>query len=167
MQNELILEFPKFITHIPVNRNKFIKIGLNKIYTGVHFSARSSLVSAMHGYIEKHIPENLKIEGPVETELIVYCPINYGTVKLVKNKEGSGSKIQWKAAEIDYQANWDIGNLAMIWLKCLDDVIVKKKILADDTVMYFTGGAFKFQPIDNLEDRKLVYKIKTINNDGL
>ena len=162
MVSEISLEFPKFITHIPVNRNKFIKIGYNKIHTGIHFSVRSSLVAAMHGYIEKHIPENLTIQGPCETILTVYCPINYGTMKLVKDKITNQNKTQWSPAKPDYQANWDIGNLAMVWLKCLDDVLIKKGILPDDTVMHLRRTTYEFIPVSNLEDRKLMYKIKTI-----
>jgi hypothetical protein len=37
MISEVTLEFPEFITHIPQNKNKWIKIGYNKIYTGGHF----------------------------------------------------------------------------------------------------------------------------------
>lgn len=161
MNTKLSLEFPKFITHIPQSKNKWVKIGYNKIHSGIHYSARASLVAAMHGYIEKHIPEDLTIEGPVETHLEVHVPLNYGSVKL-KTEEKNKKTIQWKKARHDYVPNWDIGNLALIWLKCLDDVLIKKGILPDDTVQYLKKTTYEFIPVEELTDRKLVYNIKTI-----
>lgn len=162
MVSELKLEFPEFITHIPQSKRVWVKIGYNKIHASVHYTTRAALVAAMHGYIEKHIPENLTIQGPVETRLTVYAPINYGTMKMVLDKETNRRKVQWKPAVPDYKPNWDIGNLALIWLKCLDDVLIKKGILPDDTVEYIRRTTYEFIPVDSLKDRKLEYKLKTI-----
>ena len=85
MVSEIKLEFPKFITHIPVSKNKAIKIGYNQLYASPHYTVRSALVSAMHGYIENNIPDNLNIKSPLETHLIIYAPINYGDVKTQVN----------------------------------------------------------------------------------
>jgi hypothetical protein len=162
---ELTLTFPEFITHIPVNKKEFFKIGYNKIHTGIHFSKRASLIAAMHGYIEKHIPEQLTIKGPVETELKVYCPINFGGMKMVLDKETGKRKVSWQPAPKNYEANWDIGNLALIWLKCLDDVVIKKGILPDDNVQHLRKTSYEFVPVTQFKDRKLVYTIKTIKNE--
>ena len=86
MVSEIKLEFPEFITHIPVSKNKWVKIGYNKIHASVHYTTRAALVAAMHGYIEKHIPNNLTIKAPVETKLTVYAPVNYGVMKMIKDK---------------------------------------------------------------------------------
>jgi hypothetical protein len=162
MVKELEFEFPEFITHIPINKKDFIKIGYNKIYAGVHFSQRAPLVAAMHGFIERHIPEGLSIQGPVESFLTIYVPVNYGSVKLIVNKETNQREINWKPASITYKSNWDIGNLASIWSKCLDDVVVKKGIIPEDTTEYLIGGGHRFVPVNTLAERKLVYKLKTI-----
>ena len=162
MVSEIKLEFPEFITHIPQNKKVWIKIGYNKIHASVHFSTRAALVAAMHGYIEKHIPENLTIQGPVETVLTVYAPINFGNMKMLLDKTTGKRKISWKPAEKDYKPNWDIGNLALIWLKCLDDVLIKKGILPDDTVEYLQRTTYEFIPVASFKERKLVYKLKTI-----
>src|SRR5210317_1566925 len=111
MVSEITLEFPEFITHIPQSKKTWVEIGYNKIYTGGHFSMRSALVAAMHGYIEKHIPPNLAIKAPVETHLIVYAPKNFGNVKRLKNKKTGKAYISWKPARPDYIPNWDIGHL--------------------------------------------------------
>jgi len=162
MNKKLELEFPEFITHIPKSKKEWIKIGYNKIHSSVHYSTRASLVAAMHGYIEKHIPEHLSIEGPVETSLIVYAPINYGTMRMLLNKETGRRETNWKPADKDYKPKWDIGNLAMVWLKSLDDVIIKKGILPDDTVEHLRKTSYEFVPVKNFSERKLVYQIKTI-----
>ncbi len=128
----------------------------------MHYTTRAALVAAMHGYIEKHIPDNLSIDTPVETKLTVYAPINYGVMKMIKDKETGKRKTSWKPAADDYKPNWDIGNLALIWIKCLDDVLIKKGILPDDTVEFLRRTQYEFVPISNLKNRKLVYKIKSI-----
>ena len=158
---ELELVFPEFITHIPVSKKEFIKIGYNKIHAGIHFSKRGALVSAMHGYIEKHIPELLSIQGPIETSLVVHAPINFGGMKMILDKQTGKRKVSWKPAEKNYEPNWDIGNLALIWLKCLDDVIIKKGILPDDSVKHLRKTSYEFEPVTQFRDRKLVYTLKT------
>ena len=159
---ELKLEFPEFITHIPQNKKVWVKIGYNKIYESGHYSTRAALVATMHGYIEKHIPENLTIEGPIETRLIVFAPINFGVMKMVLDKETGRRKVSWNPAPPDYVPNWDIDNLASIWLKCLNDVLIKKGILPYDTVKYLRKTTYEFIPVSNFKDRKLVYSLKTI-----
>lgn len=167
MTSGLVLEFPEFITHIPQNKKDWVKINYNNIYSGVHFSSRAALVNAMHGYIEKHIDNNLTIKGPIETRLVVYAPINYGSVKLLTDKETGKKKLNWKPAKKDYIPNWDIFNLAAVWLKCLDDMIVKKHILPNDTIQYIIKTSYEFVPVTNLKDRKLVYHLKTIRKRGI
>lgn len=162
--NEITLTFPEFITHIPVSKKEFIKIGYNKIHSGIHFSKRGALVSAMHGYIEKHIPENLTIKGPIESSLSVYAPVNFGGMKMILDKETGRRKVSWKPADKNYEPNWDIGNLALIWLKCLDDVLIKKGILPDDSIQHLRKTSYEFIPVTQFWERKLVYKLKTINN---
>lgn len=162
MVSEIKLEFPEFITHIPVSKNKWVKIGYNKIHASAHYTVRAALVAAMHGFIEKHIPENLTIKAPVETRLTIYAPVNYGVMKMIKDKITGKRKTSWNPAADNYKPNWDIGNLALIWLKCLDDVLIKKGILPDDTIEFLQRTTYEFIPVANFTDRKLVYQIKTI-----
>lgn len=166
MVSELKLEFPEFITHIPQSQKVWIKIGYNKIHASVHYTTRAALIAAMHGYIEKNIPDNLTIQGPVETKLTVFAPLNFGTMKMVLDKKTKRRRVSWNPAPLGYKPNWDIGNLALIWLKCLDDVMVKKGILPDDTVEHLQRTAYEYIPISEFKDRKLVYKIKTIKRHG-
>jgi hypothetical protein len=167
MNTALRLEFPEFITHIPQSRKVWIKIGYNKIHASAHYTTRAALVSAMHGYIEKHIDDNLTIQGPVETHLKIYAPINFGAVKMLMDKETGRRKTSWNPPSPTYRPNWDIGNLALVWLKSLDDVIQKKGILPDDTVEYIQKTTYEFIPVKDLRDRKLVYELRTINRNGI
>jgi len=162
MVSEIKLEFPEFITHIPVSKNNWVKIGYNKIHASVHYTTRAALVAAMHGFIEKHIPDNLSIDTPVETKLTVYAPVNYGVMKMIKDKKTGKRKTSWNPPADNYKPNWDIGNLALIWIKCLDDVLIKKGILPDDTIEFLRRTQYEFIPVSNLKNRKLVYKIKTM-----
>jgi len=165
-ETEIVLEFPEFITHIPKSnpkdssKTKWQKIGFNSIYSTPHYTLRNALVGAIHRYLEKHIPNNLVIQGPVETQLIIHVPINYGDVKLLKNKETNQRYLSWKKPPINYKPSWDIGNLANMWLKCLDDMLIKKGILPDDTIEHLQKTSYEFIECETIKDRKLVYIIK-------
>jgi hypothetical protein len=167
MVSELTLEFPEFITHVPLSRNKWQKIGYNKIHASAHFTVRNAFVAAMHKYIEKHMPKDYPVALPVETELIIYAPINYGDVKRLKDKKTGQGRISWKPAEADYVPRWDIGNLALVWIKCLDDVLQKKGILPEDTVQFLVKTSYEFREVATLQERKLVYKLKTFKKNGI
>lgn len=165
MVTELTLTFPKFITHVPKSKNKWTKIGYNAIHASAHYTVRAAFVAAMHKYIENNIPENLDITGPVETSLIIYAPINYGNVRRLKNKKTGKFYLSWKPPFAGYSPNWDLFNLAAVWLKSLDDVLIKKGIIPEDTVEYLKKTSYEYIETDTLEERKLVYKIKTIKNE--
>ena len=151
--SELTIEFPEFITHVPLSSRKWVKIGYNKIHASAHFTVRNAFVAAMHKYIEKHIPEDYKIALPVETQLIV---------KRLKDRKTGKARISWKPAPYGYSPRWDIGNLAMVWLKSLDDMLQKKGILPEDTVEFLRKTSYEYIEVPTLEERRLVYKIKTI-----
>ena len=162
MVSEIKLEFPEFITHVPQSKNKFLKIGYNRIYASGHYTMRAALVAAMHGYIEKHIPPNLSIQTPVETKLTIYAPLNYGNVKKLRDKKTGHWNLNWKPPRPEYKPNWDIGNLAMVWIKCLDDVLIKKGLLPEDTIEFLQKTSYEFVEVKTLKERKLIYEIKTI-----
>lgn len=168
MVEEIILEFPEFITHIPTNnpkdsrKTKYTKIGYNSIYSVPHYSLRMAMIATMHKYLDDNIPEDLTIKYPIETHLKVYVPLNYGDVKLLRNRETGKRYLSWKVPYQGYRAKWDISNLANMWLKTMDDILVKKKIIHDDTVEFLRKTTYEFIPVDHIDHRKLVYTIKTI-----
>lgn len=61
--------------------------------------------------------------------------------------------------------NWDLDNL-WIYNKCMQDVLVDEGVLAEDNVMYVTAAAApEFFPVDDEEDRKLVFLIYKDDRD--
>lgn len=130
-----------------------MKLGYNKLYAGVNHFVREKIVKQVHDYVDAHIPTGLDISTPVGTHLHIYVPINYGSVRMVKGK------LTWKPPHDRYKPNWDLDNLSFIWLKSLNDGLVKAGILPDDTVEFLTSTSYTFHFIDDFEDRKLIYEI--------
>lgn len=157
--NKLEIEFPLFPTHISLTKTKWQKISFNTVYSSPHFIIRNKFISVMHSFAEKHIPTDIKIEGPVRIILEIHVPLNFGNVKSKMNKETGQREISWKKPTKDYNPTWDIGNLSMLWDKCLCDCVIKAGILPDDNVKYIIGGTYKFIEVEHLNDRKLVFKI--------
>lgn len=95
----------------------------------------------------------LEVPTPIGTHLHIYVPKNYGSVRMVKGK------ITWKPPHDRYKPNWDLDNLAFIWLKSLNDGLVKAGVLPDDTVEYLNSTAYSVHYVKNFANRKLVYDI--------
>lgn len=147
------LVFPKFPTHIKVSKVKFMKLGYNKLYAGINHFVREKIVKQVHEYVDAHIPKGLDISTPIGTHLHIYAPINFGSVRMVKGN------LTWKPPHDRYKPNWDLDNLAFIWLKSLNDGLVKANILPDDTVEFLTSTSYTIHFVDDFEDRKLIYEI--------
>lgn len=160
MVEEIRLEFPKFITHVRQSKNKYIKIGYNKLYSGVHFSTRSLLIGQMHDFILPFIP-NVKMKGPVETYLEVHVPKNYSEVKMLTRKASGEKYLNWKPPLDTYTPNWDLDNLVVAWLKTINDCVEKKGIIPNDSVAFITKKTEEFIPCDHIDDRKLIFTLKT------
>lgn len=68
-------------------------------------------------------------------------------------------QIKMQLHDIVGPGNWDLDNL-WIYNKCMQDVLVDEGILAEDNVMYITAAAApEFFPVEDEEDRKLVFNI--------
>jgi hypothetical protein len=166
---EIRIEFPEFPTHVKLNdpktlttRQKWLKIGYNKLYSGVHFTVRSKLINQMHEYILKHIPKDIgAIDTPVETILELHAPLNYGNVKLLYDKAKFEHKLSWKKPSKDFVPTWDLDNLVAAWIKAINDCIQKRDIVPDDNVQYINKKTEEFIPCEDISDRKLVLIIKS------
>lgn len=63
--------------------------------------------------------------------------------------------------------NWDLDN-QWIYHKCFQDALVAEGIIPDDNIFYITQApAFSYHPVDRLEDRKLVYRIRKDDRNEL
>ena len=70
-------------------------------------------------------------------------------------------RISLKLYDTIRQANWDLDN-QWLYNKCFQDLLVKKGIIPDDDIKYITAaGAPEFVPVDNEQDRKLVFTISS------
>jgi len=74
-------------------------------------------------------------------------------------------RISLKLHDTIRQANWDLDN-QWLYNKCFQDLIVKKGLIPDDDIKYITAaGAPEFVPVDNEQDRKLVFTISPEERD--
>jgi hypothetical protein len=70
-------------------------------------------------------------------------------------------RISLKLYDTIRQANWDLDN-QWLYNKCFQDLLVKAGIIPDDDIRYITkAGAPEFIPVDNEQDRKLIFIIST------
>jgi len=158
-RKKIKITLPQFPSHVKISKTKSMKLGYNKIYAGINHFVREKTVRQIHEFVEAYVPIGLELPAPVGTHLRIYVPINYGNVRMVKGN------ITWKPPHDRYKPNWDLDNLAFIWLKSLNDGLVKAGVLPDDTVEYLNSTAYSVHFVKTFEQRKLVYEIKYTTND--
>ena len=167
MNKQYIVEIPEFITHIAKTRNKtapnkFIKINNQLIYnSNLSRFPRNIVMDNLHTYLIKYITSFITtklINPPYQVLLDVYVPINYGDVSR-RIKKGI-PYICWNEPKEDYEPTWDIDNLGDIWLKVFKDALQLSGVLENDHVGFIkANGPATFHQIQDLKDRKLVFKI--------
>jgi hypothetical protein len=125
-----------------VNTPRYITIGGNLIYSGIHERVRIKIMNSIKTYFKKHIP-NIKLKDtlklPLEVTMEVHRPIDNG--------------------------NWDIDNFAIIYIKAFFDSIVDKKLIDDDNIKNIISVKTKYVPITNEDDRRLVFIINSTDDD--
>lgn len=155
---------PEFLTHIAktnnkIADNKYIKINSQSIYNGAlaRFS-RAIVVNNIHEYIESFIGayKGLNIDYPVAIQYEFHTVLNHGSISMRKGK------INYKPVKDNYKPNFDLENLAGIWIKCGNDTLVKNKVIIDDNVSIIREVSYKFIPVDDLNKRKIVINISPI-----
>ena len=64
----------------------------------------------------------------------------------------------WKP---DYKyRKWDVDNLGFLWTKAINDVLTELGLWGDDDAMTVGGVSTVHVPINDINKRKLVYKVK-------
>ena len=112
----------------------YVSLSANSLWSKMHERVQMEVVSTVKNYMEKHLPNKIKLNPPYKISCTVYCTPKLG--------------------------NWDIGNF-WIYNKLFEDLLVNKQLIRDDSIMYITqSGGFRFIPIDDYENRKLVFKIE-------
>lgn len=117
-----------------VNKPRMLKINGQQLYSGnMNAMVRSKVVSVIKDFMKGHIPSGLKLPYPIYVRADLYTPM---------------------AAK-----NWDLDN-QWIYHKCFLDALVAEECLPDDNIMFVTEApAFRYFPVDTLEERKIVYHI--------
>lgn len=126
-----------------IGKPKYITINGQALYNArMSPHIRSKIVNAVKDSFEPHL------NG---VEPIVDLPV----------------RVSLKLYDTIRQANWDLDN-QWLYNKCFQDLIVKKGIIPDDDIRYITkAGAPEFVPVDNEQDRKLVFTISSETRDEI
>tara|TARA_R110000851_G_scaffold78000_5_gene172070 strand:+ start:9930 stop:10406 length:477 start_codon:yes stop_codon:yes gene_type:complete len=147
-------EFP---THMAYTDNKYApnkmkKLNNQSIYNGaLNRFSRATVMKNMHEYITSQIPKGSKVTNyPVKVHYLFRTVRNHGSISM------RSGKLCWKKPKDDYKSNWDIQNLAMIWMKAVDDACQKAGVIVDDNSDYINGEQFDLEFVENLEDREII-----------
>lgn len=164
IKDSVKIEIPNFMTHAQKSKSKYIKINGQRLFVGINHHLRASIMKQMHEYILQYIPKDLDLKSicPITIRLEIHVPINFGDVKMIKDKEGI-YKLSWKKPVDGYLPKWDADNL-WIWGKAFNDTLVENNFLEDDNVLYVkTSGEVKWIEVEDISDRKLVFIIDKVN----
>lgn len=155
----------KFPTHIAktdnkVAANKMIKINNQAIYnSNLNRFARNIVMDNLHKYLEAQISPyknrfiKSNIDYPISINIQIHTVINHGSISM------RSGKLCWKPAKSDYVPNWDIENLASMWIKAINDVLQHLKMIPDDNIKYVNKISYEFVEVKDLEDRKIIIEI--------
>jgi len=153
-------QFPTHIakTNNKIAPNKMLKINNQAIYNGyVNRFTRNIVMNNLHNYlipIFKVFSSSPFYSLPIKVTVNIYTVKNHGSISMRKGK------LCWKPAKASYIPNWDIDNLASIWIKAINDSLVKSKLLPDDTIEYIKGGCYNYHEVKDIKDRKIEIIIK-------
>jgi Holliday junction resolvase RusA-like endonuclease len=165
--NTVEIVIPEFPTHMAKTDNKYapnkmIKLNNQSIYNGaLNRFARAIVMNNMHEYLASHLEPALEefrksmVVYPVCIHLEVHTVVNHGSISMRKGKTC------WKPAKEDYVPEWDIENLATIWIKALNDTLTKTGFLSDDNIKFVDCVGYKFKPVNDINERKLIIKIES------
>jgi len=113
---------------------RYLKINGQSIYSGnMRPMVRAKVVNAIKDFFRTYTDTIPKQQVPIRLECDIYAPL---------------------AAK-----NWDLDN-QWIYHKCFIDALVASEVIFDDNVMFVTQSpGFRYFPVDEPEQRKLVYRI--------
>jgi len=155
--SQLVIKMP-LISHIAYTQNKvkadrLMKINGQSIYNGaLNKFKRAIVVENMHYYFVYNIPEEmlgLNLTKVKSIEYIFHTVINHGNIS-----RRNGKRI-WKEAGKKYVPNWDIQNIADIWIKTGNDSLSIAKVIQDDNVGVITKVSYELKVVDHVDDLEL------------
>jgi hypothetical protein len=154
---QLVIKMP-LISHIAYTQNKnkanrLMKINGQTIYNGaINKFKRAIVVENMHYYFVYNIPEEmcgLELTKVKTIEYIFHTVVNHGNISM-----RNGERI-WKEAKKDYVPNWDVNNLADIWIKTGNDSLTIAKVISDDNAGVINKTIYSCQYVDHIDDLEL------------
>lgn len=154
------ISLKEFPFHMPYTdnkkaANKYVKLNYQTIYNGkINRFARAILMDNLHKYIISQIPKGLVVTNfPVRIKYTIRTVINHGGISR------RGGKLIWKYPSEHHVPEWDIENLANIWIKAGNDALSIRKVIPDDNVSYVLGTAHEFEQVDDIKNREIVIQI--------
>lgn len=152
---------PILCNPMKVNKPKIYLIKGQDIYSGnLREHVRGTIMDAIKNYYRKFVENSPVIDRyPVRIDCEIHDTINNPYDRRSKNSQ--------------IGQRWDVDNYAYPYLKAFPDIMVEMGKLKDDDRMHLTiPPSAIFVPIDNHEDRKLVFiisedKRELINNNEL
>lgn len=174
-KNQVVITIPEYKTHVKKSTDKYLKVNGQSLYSGMNHFTRNKVIKEMKNSIIESLPEDnntkailnsIKDLVPCRVSLEIHNVPNYQTVKYMRKKgEFTGGIVDPKTV---YNPTFDVDN-QWIWIKCFTDVIAKDlDLIIDDTVKYIPiNGEIQYIPINNFNNRKLVFKIERIIKGGL
>ena len=179
-KNDIVISIPLFIKKVMISkarRIKYYKQG-GKIplkYSDYGFDSKGRLINDKGECVVANPrtigkPKYITINGQALYNARMSPHIRSKIVNAVKDSfypHLNGTKpikdlpvrISLKLYDTIRQANWDLDN-QWLYNKCFQDLLVKTGIIPDDDIRYITkAGAPEFVPVDNEQDRKLVFTI--------
>lgn len=151
------------ITHIAYTQNKIkadrlMKINGQRIYDGsLNKFKRAIVVENMHYYFQYNIPQkmlNLNITKVKSIEYVFHTVLNHGNISIRNNKKC------WVKPKPNYVPNWDVNNLADIWIKTGNDALSLSKVIIDDNISVINNTTYRFNMVDHIDDLELEVIIK-------
>lgn len=156
---------PEFITHVAKTQNKvaddkYVKINNNTIYSGsLNRFTRAKVVENLHNYILNYLPDiDVKSmlkddEKYLRLDFTFKTVINHGSISR------RGNNTIWKPVKLAYVPNWDIENLASLWIKVFNDTMIIKGMIKDDSVDLVRTISYTYEECNNLNEREIKLEI--------
>lgn len=152
--NEDNIPVPVIANHTKAGKPRMYLIKGQDIYSG-------NLREHMRGFVMDKIKEcylpYIKHIKPIENYPVkIRCEV-HDTIKNNYSKDKD-----------EFGGRWDIDNLVYPYLKAFPDLLVREKILKDDDRLHLPSSIHaEFVPIDNHEERKLVFIIESDEREVL
>lgn len=139
--------------------NKYMKINNQSIYNGtLNYFSRNIVVANLRNVIMKSISKNAKIDYPIRVKILIKTVYNHDNIRRMK-KDG---RIIWNPPKPNYKPSWDCDNLSVLWIKTIQDAIVKFGLIPDDTVEYIRGGSYDIEFVNSIKDIEMIITLEKV-----